>query len=53
MNDRSKTIKLFTQIGVTLIVLITCFIIIFGDYPEAHVKWAFGIVGVIIGYWLK
>ena len=28
-------------------------IILSGGYPDAHLKWAFGMVGVVIGYWLR
>lgn len=28
-------------------------IILNADYSDAHQKWAFGIVGTIVGYWLK
>lgn len=29
------------------------FIILSGAYSDATVKWAFGIVGVVLGYWLR
>jgi hypothetical protein len=42
------------RIGFSLLVLgIAGFIILTNAYPDAHTKWAFGIVGVILGYWLK
>lgn len=38
----------------SLIVLVGALIAIFGGpYPDAVVKWAFGIIGVILGYWLR
>ncbi len=29
------------------------FVILHGSYPDAIVKWAIGVVGVVIGYWLR
>jgi len=45
--------KLLVQIGVSLILLIASLVIIFGTYPEDLRKWAFGMVGLVVGYWLK
>ncbi|HTD47162.1 MAG TPA: hypothetical protein VK881_07840 [bacterium] len=33
--------------------LTALYVIISNKYPDAHVKWAFGIVGLVIGYWLR
>jgi hypothetical protein len=46
--------KQYTQIAISLTMLYACVrIILGGDYDETYAKWAFGIAGVIIGYWLK
>lgn len=29
------------------------FVILVGTYPDPTLKWAFGIVGLIIGWWLR
>ena len=29
------------------------FVILSGRYGDAEAKWAFGVVGTILGYWLK
>jgi hypothetical protein len=50
--DKSE-IKQFTQVGVSAIVLIACLILIFGASPEDVKKWASGMVGVVVGYWLR
>ncbi|MGD0731787.1 MAG: hypothetical protein ABR956_11020 [Terracidiphilus sp.] len=42
------------RIGFTAAVLaIAAIVILTNNYPDAHIKWAFGVVGVILGYWLK
>lgn len=53
MVDWHTKAKMFTKIGVTVVVLIVCSIIILYQYPDDYSKWAFGMVGVVIGYWLK
>ena len=46
-------VKQFMQVVVSLIVLVTAVILVFGGYPDDHKKWAFGMVGVVVGYWLR
>lgn len=29
------------------------FVLLWGNYPDATLKWAIGSVGVVIGYWLR
>lgn len=42
------------QALVTVTALVSSlWIILSGSYPDAHLKWAFGVVGVVIGYWLR
>jgi Mg2+/citrate symporter len=39
---------------ISLIVLAAAlFVILSGRYGDAEAKWAFGVVGTILGYWLK
>ena len=53
-NDLQKTVKVFCQIGISATVLLAAlYIILSGAYPEDYNKWAFGIVGVVVGYWLR
>ena len=33
--------------------VVASYVILSKGYPDAHVKWAFGIMGVIVGYWLR
>ena len=28
-------------------------VILSGSYPDATAKWAFGVVGLVLGYWLR
>jgi hypothetical protein len=44
---------MLTRIGVTAAILLICSVMLFGSYPEDYTKWAFGMVGVVVGYWLK
>ena len=46
--------NLYMVIGVSLILLFASLTIILSNsYPDSHSKWAFGIVGLIAGYWLR
>lgn len=52
--DLQRTIKVLCQIGISSVVLVAAlYIILSGAYPEDYNKWAFGIVGVVVGYWLR
>jgi len=47
-------VKLLAQIVFSAVLLSMCaWIILSGRYPDDYAKWAFGMAGVIIGYWLK
>jgi uncharacterized membrane protein len=40
--------------AVSAVVLITSlYVILSGRYPDATTKWAFGMVGLVVGYWLR
>ena len=46
--------KLLVQIGVTMVVLVAAlWIILGGGYPDDFGKWAVGMVGIVVGYWLR
>lgn len=52
--DDLKIIRLKVQIWITGILgLFSIGIITFEPSESALVKWAIGIIGIIIGYWLK
>jgi hypothetical protein len=40
--------------ALSLLFGIAClFVILHGDYSDAVDKWAFGIAGLVLGYWLR
>lgn len=46
--------KFIVQVTVSGIILMASLVIILSNkYPDATMKWAFGLVGVVIGYWLR
>ncbi len=49
-----KKAKFFVQVGLTLVLLVVSIILICQE-PETSnkLKWAYGIIGIVIGYWLK
>jgi uncharacterized membrane protein YfcA len=49
-----QDVKELARIGVSLIVLVIAATIILSKrYPEDDLKWAFGMVGLVLGYWFK
>ena len=49
-----RRIKLLMQVLVSLAVLGgALFIVLSNQYPDSYTKWAFGAIGLVIGYWLK
>jgi hypothetical protein len=49
-----QDVKELARIGVSVIVLaMAAMIILSKKYPEDDLKWAFGAVGLVLGYWLK
>lgn len=53
MSDWKPEAKLLTQIGVSAFILTICSIVVLGNFPDDYIKWAFGLIGVVVGYWLK
>ena len=54
MSNDPKVIKIWAQVAVSAILLFSSLILIFSEPADsAKLKWAFGIIGIIIGYWLK
>lgn len=50
--DASPTV-LATQVAITMIVLVASLYIVLADrYPTDTEKWAFGTIGLLVGYWM-
>lgn len=44
----------FTRIGISLIVLIAAFYVVLSQgFPDDYNKWAFGMIGLVVGHWLR
>lgn len=42
------------RVVVSLVILAaSLFVILQGNYSDATVKWAYGMAGLIVGYWLR
>jgi hypothetical protein len=51
---RSRAVKLGMQVLVTFILLMAgLHVILLGQYSPDVQKWAYGIVGSVVGYWIK
>ncbi len=50
-QDRTTT---FVKIGISAIVLVVAlFVVLSQKFPDDYNKWAFGMVGLVVGYWLR
>ena len=50
-DDRAR---LLIRAAVTFLVLGAAFFILLRDgYPDATQKWAYGAIGLVLGYWLR
>ena len=53
-RNESDRIMLFIRIGVSVSVLAAAlFVILSQRFTEDYSKWAFGMVGLVVGYWLR
>lgn len=42
------------RVSVSAVFLVASLVVILSNkYPDATIKWAFGIAGLVIGYWLR
>jgi hypothetical protein len=47
------SVQLVMSAAISVIVLASAlWVVLFGDYPDATQKWAFGAVGSVVGFWL-
>ena len=53
MTQASKT-KLWVQVGITLVLgIFSIYLIVTEPNNSEKLKWAYSIIGLIFGYWLK
>ncbi len=50
-DDRARFAIRVTVSFVVLVVAL--FVITKNGYPDATVKWAYGSIGIVLGYWLR
>jgi uncharacterized membrane protein len=42
------------RVAVSAIVIVAClYVVLKGSYPDATTKWAYGMIGLVVGYWLR
>lgn len=54
MNVDRRDYPLFFRMAVSAALLALCFDMLLNhNFPADYTKWAFGMIGIIVGYWLK
>jgi hypothetical protein len=49
-----ERINLLIRAGISIVVLVCGLYVILSDkYPDSTAKWAYGAIGIVIGYWLR
>jgi len=52
--DSEGRLITFVRIGISAVVVgSTLFVILSRDFPDEHNWWAFSLLGIVIGYWLR
>jgi len=36
-----------------VVLIVALFIVLNNGYPDATIKWAYGAIGLVLGYWLR
>jgi hypothetical protein len=52
-TPRDRWIFVARAIVSALMLTAGLFVILSGNYPDATTKWAYGMVGLVVGYWLR
>ena len=52
-EERQQLIVLIARIAVSAVIIVICAIILLGNYDDSRAKWAYGLIGVVVGYWLR
>ncbi len=54
MNLDRRDLPILFRMVVSASLLVVCFYILLNQrFPSDYSKWAFGMIGVVVGYWLK
>ena len=56
MNDEAwvRRATFLVRVGISAVVLIAALnVVLSAGYDDSFNKWAFGIIGVVVGYWLR
>ena len=49
-----KKLRAWVQVGITIVFGVAAIYLVFNEPQDSSkIKWAYGIIGIIIGYWLK
>lgn len=52
--DPDRRTMLFIRIGLSVVVLgVSLFIVLSQKFSSDYTKWAFGMIGLVVGYWLR
>ena len=53
-TDPEPRTMLFVRIGLSVVVLgVSLFIVLSQKFSSDYAKWAFGMIGLVVGYWLR
>lgn len=50
-DDRAKLV--IRAIISSVVLSVALFVVLRDGYPDATIKWAFGAIGLVLGYWLR
>ena len=56
MNDEIwvRRATFLVRLGISVVLLVAAlFVVLSGSYDDSFNKWAFGIIGIVVGYWLR
>ncbi len=52
--NSSNRIKLYVKIAISAIMLaVSLYVMLSQKFPNDYNKWAFGMIGLVVGYWLR
>jgi len=52
--NSTNHIKLYVKIAISAIMLaVSLYVMLSQKFPNDYNKWAFGMIGLVVGYWLR